>query len=190
MARPPRHDDIPYIGRETFLITVNTRDRVNAFADYDFGREVLEQLVQHANKRGFSLPAYTLLEDHGHVVTRGETDVSDVDKLISKWKQSTGYAWSRKGHGRLWQPGYWDSHLRRGESVFPMIEYVFFNPVRAGLVTDPAQYPLTGSTLYSMDELRRLMGVDKCQPIAVEPHSGGPHSGGPHSGGTKVPPSR
>ncbi|MCX7916496.1 MAG: hypothetical protein N3A53_09385, partial [Verrucomicrobiae bacterium] len=44
----------------------------------------------------------------------------------------------------LWQRDFWDTQLRRGESYSAKWEYVRYNPVRAGLVSDPADWPYQG----------------------------------------------
>jgi len=70
---------------------------------------------------------------------------------------ATGFAWSKLGRGRLWEEGYWDRLARFDEPVDDMIRYVIENPVRAKLVTDPALYPLTGSTEYTIEQICRIV---------------------------------
>jgi REP element-mobilizing transposase RayT len=170
MARPPRHNGISYIGRERFLITAITRNRVKAFADVDFGRLAAAELLRQASTHEFALPAYTFMEDHVHVATKGLTAHSDLCRFIAEWKKSAGYLWSKRGFGRLWQPGFWDRRARFDESPLVMLKYVVENPVRAKLVDHPTKYVLTGSTEFTIEEI--------CAAIAGD------------SGGTKVPPSR
>ncbi|MFC5526621.1 transposase [Rhodanobacter ginsengisoli] len=43
--------------------------------------------------------------------------------------------------GRLWEKGFHDHALRRDESVEKAARYIIANPVRAGLVRDPMDYP-------------------------------------------------
>ena len=46
-----------------------------------------------------------------------------------------------------WQPGFFDRVLRRVESYREKWEYVRMNPVRAGLVTQPEDWPFQGEVL-------------------------------------------
>jgi hypothetical protein len=46
--------------------------------------------------------------------------------------------------------------LREDIEEAATIRYIIDNPVRAGLVTRPAEYPFTGSTRYTMEELEQL----------------------------------
>src|SRR5262245_26238271 len=152
MARPQRHPNIPYVGRETFLITATTRNGIHAFADMAFGRLAMQRISEVSTKLGFSIPVFVYMLDHAHVVTVGERNDSDVRTFVAGWKQATGFDWHRAYGGPLWQPGFWDNHLREGTSIDSFIEYVVLNPVRAGLVAHPADYPLLGSTQFSIDE--------------------------------------
>lgn len=49
-----------------------------------------------------------------------------------------------------WQPHHWDTRLRRGERYSEKWDYVWRNPVRAGLVADPGDWPYGGE----LNELR------------------------------------
>jgi len=116
------------------------------------------------------------MDDHVHIAARGLTAHSDLRPFIAEWKKSTGFLWSKRGFGRLWQPGFWDRRARFDESPLVMLKYVVENPVRAKLVDHPSKYALTGSTEFTVDEI--------CAAIAAAGNAGGT------VGGTKVPPSR
>ncbi|MGH9387032.1 MAG: transposase, partial [Vicinamibacterales bacterium] len=55
----------------------------------------------------------------------------------------------------LWQGGYYDHVLRDSESFLGAARYIVMNPVRAGLVQRSEDYPLLGSTEYSLAEILR-----------------------------------
>jgi hypothetical protein len=47
---------------------------------------------------------------------------------------------------------------RTSESTRAIVRYIVNNPVRAGLVTDPADYPHWGSSRYSREEMLEYIG--------------------------------
>lgn len=159
MARPPRIDRISYTGRSAYLVTTATRDRVKAFASLEFGRSCEQALLAMAGRTRFALPAYCLMPDHVHIVAVGQTADSDLRKLIAGWKQATGFAWSKRGNGRLWQTGYWERLARFDEPIDDMVRYVIDNPVRAKLVATPALYPLTGSTQSTVEQICHSLSI-------------------------------
>jgi hypothetical protein len=70
--------------------------------------------------------------------------------LRSRDLRSSLAAWIR---GRLWQAGYFDRVLREDDSTFAVARYIVQNPVRAGLVRSPVEYPFCGSSIWSKEEL-------------------------------------
>jgi len=52
-------------------------------------------------------------------------------------------AWSKSG-GQIWEEGFFDHLLRNDESMGEKWDYIQQNPVRAGLVNDPDDWPYQG----------------------------------------------
>lgn len=97
--------------------------------------------------------AYTPMPDHVHVLLQGVRDDSDFLKWLNLWRQLTGYWHKRHRQRPLWQEGYWDYTLRDDESITAIAAYIVWNPVVAGLVASPSDYPYTFSERFSITEL-------------------------------------
>lgn len=151
--RPGRLREFDYIGRFTYFLTICTDRRVPVFDDIEFGRWAIEQLLQQAQPRGFAVLAYCLMPDHVHLVLQGCDDHARLRSLILSWNTRTGFAWRQRTRSRLWQSGYYDHVLRERDNPLGVCRYVLMNPVRAGLVTDPESYPLSGSSEYSIADI-------------------------------------
>lgn len=106
---------------------------------------------------------YVLMPDHVHVFVRIGRDMA-----LKRWegglKQRIGKALKKLGHEpaslprtfpahsadatpktkSFWQPGFFDHLLRHNESYAEKWDYVWRNPVRAGLVTKPEDWPYQG----------------------------------------------
>ena len=54
------------------------------------------------------------------------------------------------------EPAKKSRHRSPGAEEAATIRYIIDNPVRAGLVKHPAEYPFTGSMRYTMEELEQL----------------------------------
>jgi hypothetical protein len=50
--------------------------------------------------------------------------------------------------------------VRADESALSVSRYIIENPVRAGLVTSAGDYPLTGSSCYSVDQIAEAVQID------------------------------
>jgi putative transposase len=93
------------------------------------------------------------MPDHVHVLIEGLEDRSDLKRFCKLAKQKTGIFHARLNGGALWQEGYYDRVLRDGEDILTIARYMLNNPVRAGLVKNPVEYPYLGSDRWSVIEL-------------------------------------
>jgi REP element-mobilizing transposase RayT len=75
------------------------------------------------------------MPDHLHgIVTFSER--YHMRKMFSGWKR-----WLATRHGVKWQDGFFDHRLRAEESATEKGNYIRMNPVRAGLVARPEDWP-------------------------------------------------
>ena len=57
----------------------------------------------------------------------------------------------------IWTKRFFDEIIETPESVLTVIEYIHYNPVKAGLVTEPEDYPFSSaSPKYEVDWERVL----------------------------------
>ncbi len=87
--------------------------------------------------------AYVVMPDHFHWVFRlGDCELSDVVASVSRFtsvrvNRLTGWG------GAFWQGGFYDHAHRVSDTTSRHIRYVASNPVNAGLVQHPDQWPFT-----------------------------------------------
>ena len=153
MAHPRRLPGVSYTGLAAYFVTTCTLARRKVFHDIDFGREAAALLIAHSARYGFAVSAYCLMPDHAHLLVTAQTHESPLRDLVRIWKQATGYRWHARREGRLWQAGYFERVLRADESELSVSRYIIENPVRAGLVISAEDYPLTGSSCYSVEQI-------------------------------------
>ena len=61
----------------------------------------------------------------------------------------------------LWQRGYFEHVLRDDEDTIGVARYIIENPVRAGLVTNPLDYPYLGSFTTTARELLYSVQIER-----------------------------
>jgi len=94
-----------------------------------------------------------LMPDHVHVFVRIGRNIT-LRRWESGLKQHLGKALTALGQEpatipgsklkSFWQPGFFDHLLRHNESYAEKWDYVWRNPVRAGLVAKPEDWPYQG----------------------------------------------
>ena len=93
------------------------------------------------------------MPDHVHLLVEGVCADSDFKRFAKMTKQRSGGLYARTHHARLWQEGYYERVLREDDDARDLAKYIVNNPVRAGLVDAPADYPFSGSDVWKMTEL-------------------------------------
>ena len=116
-------------------------------ADYEV---VLGLLDEHARKQQVALHAYVLMSNHFHLLATPQTD-DGVPKLM----QSVGRSYVRyfnQRHARtgtLWEGRYRSTLIQAERYLLACMVYLDLNPVRAGMVADPAEYPWSSHAHYA-----------------------------------------
>ena len=97
------------------------------------------------------------MPDHVHLLVEGLSDQTDLQRMVARWKQLTGYWHIHEMGEALWMSGYYDRVVRDGESTMDAVRYVMMNPVRGGLARQIADYPYVGSDTFSHQELEEVL---------------------------------
>jgi REP element-mobilizing transposase RayT len=96
------------------------------------------------------------MPDHVHLLVRGLVEHSDGKVLIKLAKQYSGYYFTKTSGQQLWQRYGFERVIRDDVEFAFVIGYIIGNPVRAGLVALPCEYPYTGSERYTMTEMLEI----------------------------------
>jgi REP element-mobilizing transposase RayT len=118
-----------------FFITINGRPR----GGDELVRKPVADVIQNAalfyHASRWWIHLWLVMPDHVHALMSFPHRESMV-KTVGDWKRYV----SRKT-GVEWQKGFFDHRLRREESFEEKARYIRMNPVRAGLVQSPQEWP-------------------------------------------------
>jgi len=124
------------------LLVQRGNNRQPVFVDPDDRLEYLERLRRAAGERGVEVHAYVLMPDHVHLLATPATDGA-----LSLALQDIGrhyVRWFNRRHGRsgtLWEGRFRCAAVDAERYLLAAMCYVEANPLRAGLVADPATFP-------------------------------------------------
>jgi REP element-mobilizing transposase RayT len=114
--------------------------------------EILTEEWRYARDRhGWAVGRYVIMPDHVHFFCRAEHESKTLSQFVGAWK---GWS-SRRARAilrprpaaaatKLWQREFFDHMLRSSESYSEKWNYVFENPVRAGLAICADDWPYAG----------------------------------------------
>jgi putative transposase len=116
---------------------------------------VVEENWLHFDGQLYRLLAWVIMPNHVHLAV--EIWQTPLVELMRDWK---GYSARRINRllgrvGKLWQDDYWDRYLRDEEHYCKVVHYIEWNPVKAGLVRSPEQWPFSSARF--RDEYNNLL---------------------------------
>ena len=158
---PPHHDSLPYVGKCHYSLTFCTDDRHAVFVDAKHVALVLAQFLRAAGEWQFDITAYCFMPDHVHLIMSGLNANSDVKSFIGLAKQYSGFYFKHEYGVPLWERYGFEHFIRDEMELALTIRYVLANPVRAGVVKHPSEYPYVGSSRYSLQELLEICEYDR-----------------------------
>ena len=150
---PQRLETFDYLGPRRYFLTFCTDRRHRAFIDRERVDLVHAQILRTSMATAFEITAYCYMPDHLHLMVEGLEGRSDCRVFISRAKQYSGFYYQRLASRRLWQRYSYERVLRDEDLTAGVVRYILENPIRAGLVQSPEDYPFSGSTRYTILEL-------------------------------------
>jgi putative transposase len=146
MARLPRLTLSGY-PHHVILRGNNRQDIFMSVADREF---MLSVLAEEAKQHGVEVHAYVLMNNHIHLLLTPQRD-----QALPRMMQALGRRYVRHfnlRHGRtgtLWEGRYRSSLIQTEHHLLACMAYMDLNPVRAGLVADPADHPWSSHGHYT-----------------------------------------
>ncbi|HET9856377.1 MAG TPA: transposase, partial [Chthoniobacterales bacterium] len=106
--------------------------------------KVRRQFIEFARageERGVAVGRFVIMPDHIHLFVSNHSDGT-----LSQWVRLLKRHLSQaiENSPPHWQKGFFDHLIRNSESHAEKWEYVWQNPVRAGLVQEPKDWPWQG----------------------------------------------
>lgn len=138
MARLPRLN-IPGIPQH--VIQRGNNRQVSFFRDEDY-TVYLDKLKLYSKEYKVAVHSYVLMTNHVHLLMTPETD-----RGVSQLMQSLGRYYVRyinqthQRTGTLWEGRYKSTLVDSDNYFLTVSRYIELNPVRAGMVEHPAEYP-------------------------------------------------
>lgn len=148
-----------YVGRIAVAFTACVRDAQTPFTDASTVSALVPLLIKEARKQDCIVPVYCFMPDHIHIMLLGTKPESNLKAAMTGFKREIGLWFGKNRPEVRLQKDYYDHILRCTDDWANHIAYVFNNPVRAGLVAEPSEYPFSGS--YGTDIIEMLRDASR-----------------------------
>lgn len=131
---------------EVFFITICLEDRTSKqLVEPVISKKLLESVEFYQTQGYWWVQLLVFMPDHIHALISFNQKLRGMSECIRSWK-----SFLKRSEGIEWQRGYFDHRLRTPDSVREKSLYIRNNPVRAGLVEKPEDWP----HIWSEEDLR------------------------------------
>jgi len=134
-----------------YYITTCVRNRTSVLAQDEAAQILVEEWRAARCRHGWAVGRYVIMPDHVHFFCRSEIGAQTLSDFVGNWKSWTRRAINALSQPRstpaattLWQREFFDHVLRSNESYAEKWNYVWENPVRAGLVKSADDWSYSG----------------------------------------------
>jgi putative transposase len=123
-----------------YFVTFNTYRRKRLLANTRVYRKFVE-FARAGEELGIAVGRFVIMPDHVHFFVTNSSD-----RTLSQWVRLLKRYLSQAiaSSPPHWQKGFFDHLIRHSESYSEKWDYVCQNPARAGLVSEPDEWPWQG----------------------------------------------
>ena len=156
MARRPR----VYFPGALYHVICRGNHKQKIFGDERDFETYLSYLSEYKGKYSFHLYAFALMGNHCHLLLEvREVPLSKIMQVLQfRYTRYFNKRYRKTGH--LFQGRYKAIVCDKEAYLLELIRYIHLNPVRAGMVGDPAVYPWTGHRGYLRKGKENLIDSD------------------------------
>ncbi len=115
-----------------------TTTRINhlQFPGYPNSLNIIQEIIfRTADEKSISIMGYVIMPNHMHLIVKTQSGGTDLSRYMHSIKGRIRETLS--GKGRFWENRFDDFLIRNEEQFAIKLNYIHYNPVRAGLVNEP-----------------------------------------------------
>jgi putative transposase len=107
-------------------------------------REWVDAIFAASELYHWEIVAWVVMDTHYHTILKSpQHNSNNLPKFVASYHKFTALRWNIDDDlvGRKVWWNYWDTCIRSQDDYLNRLRYIFWNPVKHGLVEQPAQYP-------------------------------------------------
>jgi putative transposase len=139
----PKHRTAP---DTSYFVTAKCWQARTVFQVTENTEILIETMFRYREKTLYLLHEFVIMPDHLRVLLTPSSTTS-LEKAIQLIKGGSSHEiHKQRGQMEIWQQGFYDWTIRDAHDWKTKAEYIALNPVRAGLVRAPADWPFSSAS--------------------------------------------
>ncbi len=153
----PGHNTPPHMFMADwfYMVTGSVYKQQPLIRSKDRKTEWINSLHAASELYHWKIIAYVVMDNHYHVILKSPQDnPNDLPKFVASYNKFTARKWNVQDNlaGRKVWWNYWDTCIRSHDDYLNRLRYVFWNPVKHGLVKEPTEYPYSNYEYFLEEE--------------------------------------
>ena len=130
----------------SYFVTTKTSQNRPLLSVTEIAETVVQTLLHYRHRGEYLLHEFVLMPDHLHVLIT-PSSTNSLEKTVQFTKGGSSYRLNQqRGHKiDLWQAGFHDWTIRDAADWDAKAQYIHLNPVKAGLVERPEDWPYSSA---------------------------------------------
>lgn len=144
-----------------YMLTASIYEKVHLMNTSQRKEEWRDAFHEAAKIHGWQVIAWVVLDNHYHVLVRSPEGINNLSKFVNSYHKYTARKWNDQDEliGRKVWWNYWDTCIRSETDYDSRLRYVFWNPVKHGLVEKPENYAFSNYKEF-LDKLQNWNTID------------------------------
>ena len=131
-----------FVANTLYMLTASIYQKACLMESPQRKEEWRDAFHEAAKIYDWQIVAWTVLHNHYHAIVRSPEHAGNLSKFVNSYHKYTARKWNHGDgmNGRKVWWNYWDSCIRSEHDYYSRLKYVFWNPVKHGLVERPEDY--------------------------------------------------
>lgn len=157
-----------FVADTLYMITASIYEKAELMKSSQRKLEWRDAFHEAAKIYQWQIIAWVVLHNHYHAIVRSPEHAGNLSKYINSYHKFTARKWNSedrlKGRQVWWN--YWDTCIRSEHDYYNRLRYLFWNPVKHGLVEKPEDYRFSNYNEF-LDQLQGFdhMGIGEVNDV-------------------------
>ena len=140
--RAPHNPPHLFLPNAIYMLTVSIYQKEPLIAFPKRKMEWVSAFYKAAEIYGWQITSWVILHNHYHAIVQSPENAASLSKFIGSYHKFTARLWNEEDNiaGRKVWWNYWDTCIRSESDYYTRLRYVFWNPVKHGLMSVPEEY--------------------------------------------------
>jgi putative transposase len=130
----------------TYFVTTTTWQRRPLFRSEQFALLFLDTFYEYRKQSRYRVHQFVVMPEHVHLLITPSVGLT-IERATQLVKGGFSHRVGKElgWKGEVWQRGFTDRRIRDEQEMRTFTDYILHNPVKRGLVYEPATYPYSSA---------------------------------------------